>query len=131
MQAVAGQEVMAKSSERARGAGAHVQEFLLLNHPVDCPICDQAGECKLQDYWLDAARASSSASTTEPVHKPKAVRFGPTIVYDGERCIMCTRCVRFCDEVVGDHVLDMRERGNKNEIFVSPGPRSSTTSTRS
>jgi NADH-quinone oxidoreductase subunit G len=55
------------------------------------------------------------------VHKPKGVRFGPTIVYDAERCIMCTRCIRFCDEVVGDHVLDMRERGNRNEIVLSPG----------
>ena len=55
------------------------------------------------------------------MHKPKGVRFGPTIVYDAERCIVCTRCIRVCDEVVGDHVLDMRERGNRNEIIVSPG----------
>ncbi len=117
--AVAGQEVLAKSSE-ALNAQAHVQEFLLLNHPVDCPICDQAGECKLQDYW-QTSQAKLKRKVTEPVHKPKAVRFGPTIVYDAERCVMCTRCVRFCDEVVGDHVLDVRERGNKNEITVSPG----------
>jgi NADH-quinone oxidoreductase subunit G len=119
VQAVAGQEVFAKSSE-ALSAQGHVQEFLLLNHPVDCPICDQAGECKLQDYWL-TAQGELKRKLTEPVHKPKAVRFGPTIVYDAERCIMCTRCIRFCDEVVDDHVLDMRERGNKNEIVVSPG----------
>jgi NADH-quinone oxidoreductase subunit G len=117
--AVDGQEVFARSSE-ARDAQAHVQEFLLLNHPVDCPICDQAGECKLQDYWLDN-QGTLKRKDTEPVHKPKAVRFGPTIVYDAERCIMCTRCIRFCDEVAGDHVLDMRERGNRNEIVVSPG----------
>jgi NADH-quinone oxidoreductase subunit G len=118
-QAVAGQEVFAKSSE-ALGAQKNVQEFLLLNHPVDCPICDQAGECKLQDYWLDN-QGTLKRKDTEPVHKPKAVRFGPTIVYDGERCIMCTRCIRFSDEVAKDHVLDMRERGNRNEIVVSPG----------
>ncbi len=117
--AVAGQEVFSQSSE-AKNAQAHVQEFLLLNHPVDCPICDQAGECKLQDYW-QTSQGTLKRKDTEPVHKPKAVRFGPTIVYDGERCIMCTRCIRVCDEVVGDHVLDMRERGNKNEITVSPG----------
>jgi NADH-quinone oxidoreductase subunit G len=117
--AVSGQEVFAKSSE-ALNAQSHVQEFLLLNHPVDCPICDQAGECKLQDYWL-TSQAKGKRKRTEPVHKPKAVRFGPTIVYDAERCVMCTRCVRFCDEVTHDHVLDMRERGNKNEITVSPG----------
>jgi NADH-quinone oxidoreductase subunit G len=56
----------------------------------------------------------------EPVHKPKAVPSAPTIVYDAERCIACTRCIRVCDEVVGDHMLDLRERGNKNEV-VSPG----------
>ncbi len=112
-------EVISKGPavEKAQGA---VQEFLLLNHPVDCPICDQAGECKLQDYWLEHQK-KLKRKTDEPVHKPKGVRFGPTIVYDAERCVMCTRCVRFCDEVVGDHVLDMRERGNRNEICLSPG----------
>lgn len=119
MPAVEGQEVFSQSSEVKR-AQASVQEFLLLNHPVDCPICDQAGECKLQDYY-DAHQATHKRKRTEPVHKVKAERFGETIVYDGERCVMCTRCVRFCDEVVGDHVLDMRERGNKNEITLSPG----------
>ncbi|HKP57798.1 MAG TPA: 2Fe-2S iron-sulfur cluster-binding protein [Polyangiales bacterium] len=117
--AVEGQEVFAKSPEASTAQG-HVQEFLLLNHPVDCPICDQAGECKLQDYWLEN-QGTAKRKRTEPVHKPKAVRFGETIVYDAERCVMCTRCIRFCDEVAHDHVLDMRERGNKNEITVSPG----------
>src|ERR1039457_360371 len=97
-----------------------VLEFLLLNHPVDCPICDQAGECKLQDYWLRHAR-SQKRLRDEPVHKSKAVEFGPTIVYDGERCVMCTRCIRFMAEVAKDPVLDMRERGNLNEITVGPG----------
>jgi NADH-quinone oxidoreductase subunit G len=119
MPAVEGQEVFAQSSEVKR-AQASVQEFLLLNHPVDCPICDQAGECKLQDYY-DAHQATHKRKRTEPVHKVKAVPFGETIVYDGERCVMCTRCVRFNEEVVGDPVLDMRERGNKNEITLSPG----------
>jgi NADH-quinone oxidoreductase subunit G len=119
MPAVEGQEVFAKSAE-VKKAQASVQEFLLLNHPVDCPICDQAGECKLQDYY-DAHQATHKRKYTEPVHKVKAESFGETIVYDGERCVMCTRCIRFNDEVVGDHVLDMRERGNKNEIALSPG----------
>ena len=118
-QAVENQEVFAKSADALK-AQQSVQEFLLLNHPVDCPICDQAGECKLQDYWL-TSQGTLKRKDTEPVHKPKAVRFGPTIVYDAERCIMCTRCIRVSDEVAKDHVLDMRERGNRNEIFVSPG----------
>ena len=108
------------SSDHVKKARAAVQEFLLLNHPVDCPICDQAGECKLQDYWLEHQK-TQKRMRDEPVHKPKAVSFGPTIVYDAERCVMCTRCIRFFDEVAKDPVLDMRERGNLNEIFVAPG----------
>jgi NADH-quinone oxidoreductase subunit G len=113
-------EVLSDLSDHVKKARAAVQEFLLLNHPVDCPICDQAGECKLQDYWLEFQK-TQKRMRDEPVHKPKAVSFGPTIVYDAERCVMCTRCIRFFDEVAKDPVLDMRERGNLNEIFVAPG----------
>jgi len=120
MAAVDGQEIHADTSEHVREARKAVQESLLLNHPVDCPICDQAGECKLQDYWLDYQK-TSKRMRDEPVHKPKAEVFGDTIVYDGERCVMCTRCIRFMDEVAKDPVLGMRERGNLNEIFVAPG----------
>ncbi len=119
MPATENQEVLADSSPHVKEARAHVQEFLLLNHPVDCPICDQAGECKLQDYWLEHQQTGKRMKD-EPIHKPKAVVFGPTIVYDAERCVMCTRCIRFMDEVAKDPVLDMRERGNLNEIFVAP-----------
>jgi len=118
--AVEGQEVLADTSPHVKEARSHVQEFLLLNHPVDCPICDQAGECKLQDYWLEH-QGSKKRMHDEPIHKPKGVSFGPTIVYDGERCVMCTRCVRFMEEVAMDPVLEMRERGNLNEIAVAPG----------
>src|SRR5215471_5669388 len=118
--AVDGQEVLADSSPFVSEARKAVQEFLLLNHPVDCPICDQAGECKLQDYWLDHQKTQKRMKD-EPIHKPKAVVFGPTIVYDAERCVMCTRCIRFMQEVAKDPVLDMRERGNLNEIMVAPG----------
>jgi NADH-quinone oxidoreductase subunit G len=113
-------EVLSDTSDNVRKARKDVQEFLLLNHPVDCPICDQAGECKLQDYWLEHQH-SQKRMRDEPVHKPKGVEFGPTIVYDAERCIVCTRCVRFMEEVAQDPVLDMRERGNLKEIIVSPG----------
>jgi len=112
--------VVSSTNAEVKNAQASVQEFLLLNHPVDCPICDQAGECKLQDYYYEH-QGTMKRKLTEPVHKPKGVRFGPTIVYDAERCIMCTRCIRVCDEVAKDHVLDMRERGNKNEIVLAPG----------
>src|SRR6185436_17326355 len=113
-------EVKSESSAEVEKARATVQELLLLNHPVDCPICDQAGECRLQDYWLEH-QGTKKRMKDEPVHKPKAVVFGPTIVYDAERCIVCTRCVRFCEEVAKDPVLSVRERGNHAEIVVSPG----------
>lgn len=111
---------VSSTSEVVKTAQASVQEFLLLNHPVDCPICDQSGECKLQDYYYEH-QGTLKRKLTEPVHKPKGVRFGPTIVYDAERCIMCTRCIRVCDELAKDHVLDMRERGDRMEIILAPG----------
>ncbi len=120
MQAVENQEVLAETSPHVLEARKYVQEALLLNHPVDCPICDQAGECKLQDYWLEH-QGTKKRMREEPIHKPKGVVFGDTIVYDGERCVMCTRCIRFMDEVAKDPVLEMRERGNLNEIMVAPG----------
>ena len=120
VQATDGMVVRSDTSAPAKEARAHVQEFLLVNHPVDCPICDQAGECKLQDYWMTEQR-TFKRMRDEPVHKPKAVPFGDTIVYDAERCIACTRCIRVCDEVVGDHMLDLRERGNKNEVVLAQG----------
>ncbi|MEM1030464.1 MAG: 2Fe-2S iron-sulfur cluster-binding protein [Myxococcota bacterium] len=120
MQCADGMVVHSDESDAVKRARASVQELLLLNHPVDCPICDQAGECNLQDYWLEHQRTGKRMKQ-EPVHKPKGVVFGETIVYDGERCIMCTRCVRVSAEVAKDPVLDMRQRGNRNEIFVAPG----------
>jgi NADH-quinone oxidoreductase subunit G len=115
-----GLEVLSDTSDHVEEARGAVQELLLLNHPVDCPICDQAGECRLQDYWLEHQR-SGKRMRQEIVHKPKATPFGPTIIYDAERCIICTRCVRFTAEVAKDPVLSVRERGNLNEIVVSPG----------
>ncbi len=115
-----GMDVLSESSQHVSEARAAVQELLLLNHPVDCPICDQAGECRLQDYWLEHQR-TGKRMTQEIVHKPKAVDFGPTIVYDAERCIVCTRCIRVSAEIAKDPVLDLRERGNLAEVVVSPG----------
>jgi NADH-quinone oxidoreductase subunit G len=115
-------DVRSDTSDHVKKARKDVQEFLLLQHPVDCPICDQAGECKLQDYWLEHG-GYHKRMRDEPVHKPKGVSFGDTIVYDAERCVVCTRCIRFMDEVAKDPVLDQRERGNIKEIFVAPGRR--------
>jgi NADH-quinone oxidoreductase subunit G len=97
-----------------------VLEFLLINHPLDCPICDQAGECKLQEYSVDYGQAQSRFVETK-VHKPKAVDLGPRIVLDAERCILCTRCIRFTRDVARDDKLGIVNRGSYNTIAAYPG----------
>ena len=97
-----------------------VLEFLLINHPLDCPICDQAGECKLQEYSVDYGKAESRF--IEPkVHKPKRVDLGPRIALDDERCILCTRCIRFTKDIVGDDALGIVNRGSYNTLTAFPG----------
>jgi NADH-quinone oxidoreductase subunit G len=107
-------------SDRVVKAQKAVLEFILVNHPVDCPICDQAGECKLQDYYVDYD-AQDSRLRAEKQNKVKAYPIGPEVVYDGERCILCTRCVRFCDEVTGTGELTVADRGDRAEIRTFPG----------
>ena len=97
-----------------------VLEFLLINHPLDCPICDQAGECKLQEYSVDYGK-SESRFVEEKVHKPKRVDLGPRIVLDDERCILCTRCIRFTKDVVGDDALGIINRGSFSTLTAYPG----------
>ena len=107
-------------SARVIAARKAVLEFILINHPVDCPICDQAGECKLQDYYM-AYDAQPSRLQTAKVAKAKVYPIGPEVVYDGERCILCTRCVRFCDQITGTSELTVVERGDHSEIRTFPG----------
>ncbi len=97
-----------------------VLEFLLINHPLDCPICDQAGECKLQEYSVDYGQ-SQSRFVEQKVHKPKQVDLGPRIMLDDERCILCTRCIRFTRDIVGDDKLGIVNRGSYNTIAAYPG----------
>ncbi|MBI2896240.1 MAG: (2Fe-2S)-binding protein [Deltaproteobacteria bacterium] len=118
--AIADGMVVHTRSPKVLEARRAVMEFLLLNHPVDCPICDQAGECKLQDYWYEHD-GKASRLVGEKVHKPKAERLGPLVVYDAERCIRCTRCVRFCTEIAKDPVLAVGNRGNHAEIILDQG----------
>lgn len=97
-----------------------VLEFILVNHPIDCPICDQAGECKLQDYYMKLDRKPSRMEEVK-VQKEKAVRLGPNVTLDQERCILCSRCIRFCQEVAKDDELCFTERGNRTELTCYPG----------
>ena len=99
-----------------------VMEFLLINHPLDCPICDQAGECKLQEYSVQYG-TDHSRFTDDKVKKPKRVDIGERIVLDDERCIMCSRCVRFSKEMVHDDVLGFIDRGSHTTLAVHPGKR--------
>lgn len=99
-----------------------VMEFLLINHPLDCPICDQAGECKLQEYSVEYGTGQSRF--TEPkMKKPKNVDLGERIVLDDERCILCSRCVRFSSEVMKDDVLGFVNRGSETTLTAYPGKR--------
>lgn len=110
----------ARSSEKVERAQRDTMEFLLINHPLDCPICDQAGHCPLQ---IQAYKYGPEGSRFEfrKVHKPKKVKLGPNVVLDAERCINCTRCVRFTDEISRSGQLTIIERGVKNYPITPPG----------
>ncbi len=104
-------------SAQALAARQSVLEFLLINHPLDCPICDQAGECELQDYVFQEGRSGtrygSYAKRFNPVED-----FGPDVLYVGNRCILCTRCVRFMEDVADQAVLNVSERGDRAYIGI-------------
>ena len=94
-------------------------EFHLVNHPLDCPICDQAGECKLQDYYMEVGKYKSQMERPK-VLKPKALDVGDDLVLDTERCILCSRCVRFEDEVTKTGALGIFNRGDRSVIGTFP-----------
>ena len=112
--AAADGQVVHVHSDKARDARTGVLEFLLINHPLDCPICDQSGECELQDYTYQEGRNESR------YHEPKRFNpmedFGGDVLYVTNRCILCTRCVRFMDDVAQEPVLNVSERGDRAVI---------------
>ncbi len=112
--------VVRTSSEGVINAQQAVMEFLLINHPLDCPICDEAGECKLQDYAYNYS-VGVSRFEFDKVRKPKRVELGPHVVLDTERCIMCSRCVRFCDEIAKKPQLVFTQRADHVELTTFPG----------
>jgi NADH-quinone oxidoreductase subunit G len=87
--------IVRTQSERTKAAQRAVLEFLLVNHPIDCPVCDQAGECKLQDYYMDYDRQPSRFELGRKNHKGKAIDIGGGLMLDQERCILCARCTRY------------------------------------
>jgi NADH-quinone oxidoreductase subunit G len=113
--------VVRTTSEKAQAAQRAVLELLLINHPIDCPVCDQAGECKLQEYYMDYDRQRSRVELPEKVHKKKAKPIGPLVILDQERCVLCSRCVRFLDEVTHTSELAFYQRGDHVELDLAPG----------
>ncbi len=112
--------VVHTDTERVRETRRSIMEFHLINHPLDCPVCDQAGECWLQIYYMQHGLYDPRMKD-EKVHKPKAVPLGPHVMLDAERCILCSRCVRFCDEITGTGELGIFNRGDHSEIGLFPG----------
>ena len=108
-------------TERVNRAAQQILEMHLINHPVDCPICDQAGECGLQNQYMEYGLYESEVEKSDKVHKAKAEVIGPEVILDKERCVLCSRCVRFVYEVTGTRELGVFQRGDRAEIGVAPG----------
>ena len=112
--------VIRSVTSAARRAQASALELHLLDHPLDCPVCDQSGECGLQDYYMDIGRYPS-AMREDKAHAGKSIPLGPHIMLDQERCIMCTRCTRFTSQVSKSHELGIFGRGHSQVVDVVPG----------
>jgi len=111
--------VVNTQSPRVKKAQDGILEFLLINHPLDCPVCDKGGECPLQDHTL-AFGPGESRMVEEKRHFEKPVPISDLVLLDRERCIMCARCTRFADEVAGDPFIQIIDRGNESQINVFP-----------
>jgi len=112
--------VVHTQSAKTRAAQKAVLEFLLINHPIDCPVCDQAGECKLQDYYMEFDQQPSRFPLGKKVRKGKAIDVGSDVMLDQERCVLCARCTRFFDEITHTGELAIFNRGDHNQIDIYP-----------
>jgi NADH-quinone oxidoreductase subunit G len=109
------------NSDKVHSLRSSVLEFLLQNHPLDCPICDDAGECDLQNYYLRYGLYDSRVNLVEKIHKHKVVDVGPRVVLDSERCVLCSRCVRMSREIAGVDQLGIFGHGMESELMAVPG----------
>lgn len=120
-QTVAAEGMVVKTqSEKVKQMQRSVMEFQLINHPLDCPTCDQAGECSLQNYYMKYDKVPSRFNE-EKVHKGKMIDIGANVMLDQERCIACTRCIRFCKEIAKNGELTLSYRGDHTKITTFPG----------
>jgi NADH-quinone oxidoreductase subunit G len=108
-------------NERVNRAVRNILNFHLLHHPVDCPVCDQAGECSLQDFYMDHGLYESDIDVEDKIAKGKVKPIGELVMLDAERCVLCARCTRFTSEITGTNELGIFNRGNHSEIDVAPG----------
>jgi NADH-quinone oxidoreductase subunit G len=107
-------------SEAAKRAQASSLELHLVNHPLDCPVCDQAGECGLQDYYMKFGKYESQVKE-DKLHKRKRTEIGPHVMLDQERCVLCTRCTRFTEKIDKTSALGIFGRGHTERVDLAPG----------
>lgn len=113
--------VVNTKTPRVRSTVQNILNFHLLHHPVDCPVCDQAGECSLQDFYMDHGLYEAEIDIDDKIDKGKVKPIGELVMLDAERCVLCARCTRFTSEVTKTHELGIFNRGNHSEIDVAPG----------
>jgi len=113
--------VVRTSGKNIESVRQHILELELINHPVDCPICDQAGECKLQDFYMDYGLYDSHIDMSEKVQHEKHIDLGSNVMLDQERCVLCARCTRFTSEITGTHELGIIGRGDHARVSTMPG----------
>jgi len=113
--------VVRTDSPKVLEARKTILEFLLVNHPLDCPVCDQSGECKLQDYYMKHGLYNSRLADVKVKKDKKAFSIGPTVMLDQERCILCTRCVRFTENITKTNELGIFSRGDHSQLDIYPG----------
>ena len=121
-------DTLVKSGMRVHSKGENIQkvrtailELELINHPVDCPICDQAGECSLQDFYMDYGLHEAKVTIADKVKHSKHVDLGSNVMLDQERCVLCARCTRFTDKITHTHELGVIGRGDEARVSTMPG----------
>ncbi|MGB9802155.1 MAG: 2Fe-2S iron-sulfur cluster-binding protein, partial [Arcobacter sp.] len=113
--------VVSTTSDNIMAVRRDILELELINHPIDCPTCDQAGECKLQDFYMESGFYESRINVEEKNNARKREDLGSNVMLDQERCVLCTRCVRFCSDITGTNELGVINRADHSVIGTFPG----------
>lgn len=113
--------IVRTQGEKIEKVRRDILELELINHPIDCPTCDQAGECKLQDYYMESGFYHSRINVEQKVKAKKRIELGSNVMLDQERCVLCTRCVRFCSDITGTNELGVISRADHSVIGTFPG----------